>query len=124
MKQDNVEGPLTQLSQQGVSNAVAPPLVSPVQFVKGDTLMHETITGEASSWLINEQSFASWGAAREQLLLLHQQQSDALVIIAAACQAPLERMVSVLVFLAGEQMPIVQVLLDPDGAAISSDQTQ
>lgn len=97
---------------------------SSAQPVQRDDLLRVTITDEASSWLINEQSFASWDDAREQLLLLHQQQSDTPVIIAAARQAPLERMVSVLAFLADEQIPIVQVLLDPDGAAISSDQTQ
>ena len=53
---------------------------------------------------------------------LHRQQSDAPLSIVAASQAPLERMVSVLAFPADERMPIVQVLLDPNGAAISSEQ--
>ncbi len=97
---------------------------SSAQPVQRDDLLRVTITDEEANWLINERSFASWEAAREQLLLLHQQQAEAPVIIAAARQAPLERMVSVLAFLADEHIPIVQVLLDPDGAAMSSDQPQ
>lgn len=97
---------------------------SSAQPVQRDDLLRVTITDEEANWLINDQSFASWETARAQLLLLHQQQTDVPVIIAAARQAPLERMVSVLAFLADEQIPVVQVLLDPDGAAMSSDQTQ
>lgn len=85
------------------------------QPIGNDQLIRLEIHADAPYWRIDGQPFAEWDQARDQLQLLHTGSPDSAIVIAGERKAPLEYMVSVLGFLEAEQIPVVQVLLDPAG---------
>ena len=83
------------------------------QPVSENELIRLEIRDAQPAWRINDQDYPDWEQARAALLALHQQMPDSAIAIAGERTAPLEHMVKVLAFLKQQQIPTVELLLDP-----------
>ncbi len=94
------------------------------QPVSDNELIRLEIRAAQPAWRVNGQDYPDWEQARAALLVLHQQTPDTAIAIAGERTAPLEHMVKVLAFLKQQQIPTVELLLDPGKQVVQSKSSQ
>jgi len=93
---------------------------SSAQPISDDQPIQLEIRAAQPAWRVNDQDYADWDRARQALLVLHRQMPDTAIVVAGERTAPLEHMVKVLAFLEQQQIPMVELLLDPSPQRVES----